>query len=152
MSLDVTGIFDQVESHLHRTGRFDQVGMHESKNAPGNGLVVEAWTEQITAVALVSGLSVASVRLELNIRVRKNMLAEPQDAIDPEILSAVDLLMNNFAGDFELGGEVMHVDVLGAYGAPMNARAGYIEQDKRMYRTMTISLPLIIADVWTEVA
>ncbi|MEU0411728.1 hypothetical protein ABZ307_28455 [Streptomyces griseorubiginosus] len=152
MSLDVASIFDQVESHLHRTGLFDQVGMHEPKSAPGNGLSAEAWVEQITAVAAVSGLSTAGVRLEMNIRVRKNMLSEPQDEIDVVVLGAVDLLMNNFAGDFELDGEVMHVDVLGAYGTPLNARATYIEQDKRMYRAMTISLPLIIDNAWAEVA
>lgn len=152
MAIDVTGVFASVESHLRDGGLFDQVGMHEPKSGPGTGMAAVAWVSRLRALALVSGLSSVSVRLELSIRVYKNMLSQPQDDIDTEVLQAVDALLNDFAGDFELGGEVMHVDLLGAYGDSLAAEAGYLEQDGKLYRVMVITLPLILADVWTEVA
>jgi hypothetical protein len=44
------------------------------------------------------------------------------------------------------------VDLLGAHGIPLSARAGYDEQDSKMFRVMDINLPLVINDVWQQTA
>jgi hypothetical protein len=52
------------------------------------------------------------------------MLTDPEDAIDPELLAAVDALMSAYSGDFQLGGLITQVDLLGAYGKPLGAERG----------------------------
>jgi hypothetical protein len=78
------------------------------------------------------------------------MLAEPQDAIDPAMLDAVDLLCGAYSAGFTLGGALRSIDLLGTYGAPLSAKAGYLTQDSKLYRVMTITLPCIVNDLWTQ--
>lgn len=150
MALGVTAILAAVESHALATGRFDRVNRHEPKSAPGNGLSAAIWVQSLRPVAAASGLNSTSARLELSERVYMGMLAEPQDDIDTRVLEAVDVLMTAYSGDFELGGLVRNVDLLGEHGDPLSADAGYLEQDKKIYRVMVITLPLIISDLWGQ--
>jgi len=151
MALDVDGIVDAVASHAGASGYFDRVNGHEPKNAPGNGLTAAAWFDTIRPV-LSSGLDSLSALLVLNVRLYTSMLQEPQDAIDPMMLRATGALFTAYAGDFTLGGLVRHVDLLGAEGAPLQAKAGYLNQDNKLYRVITITLPVVANDAWDEVA
>jgi hypothetical protein len=151
MTLAVSSIFNGVQSHALSVGHFERVNGHEPKVAPGVGVTCALWVQDITPVKS-SGLNSTSVRLEFTVRTYQSMLSEPRDAIDPKMLIAVSTLMAAYSADFTLGGLIRVVDLLGAYGDPMNARAGYLEQDKRLYRVMTITLPLIVNDVWDQVA
>ncbi|MET8987757.1 hypothetical protein ABZW49_20110 [Nonomuraea wenchangensis] len=80
------------------------------------------------------------------------MLQEPADAIDPAMLAALDALMSAYSGDFDLGGRIRNVDLLGQTGPPLSAQAGYLEQDGNTYRVFTVTLPLLINDVWDQEA
>lgn len=151
MSIDATTLIGAVRDHALTTGLFERVNGHEPKNAPGNGLTAAVWVQDIGPV-LSSGLAKTSARLALNVRIYSSMLQEPQDAIDPNIVSAVDDLFTAYSSDFELGGNVRCVDLLGMAGAPLSAQAGYLEQDKKLFRVMTITLPLIVDDAWDQVA
>lgn len=150
MALGASGILAAVESHALASGRFDRVNRHEPKSAPGNGLSAAIWVQSLRPVATASGLASTSARLELSERVYVGMLAEPQDDIDTRILEAIDTLMAAYSGDFDLGGLVRNVDLLGEHGDPLSADAGYLEQDKKLYRVMVITLPLIINDLWGQ--
>lgn len=150
MTLDVDNIIDAVASHAMASGYFDRVNGHEPKNAPGAGVSVAVWADSIQPV-LSSGLASLSASVVLNVRLYTSMLQEPQDAIDPAMLKAVSALFAAYAGDFTLGGAARHVDVLGAEGSRLFAKAGYLNQDNRMYRVITITLPVIVNDVWDEV-
>lgn len=150
MALNAGAILDAVVSHALASGQFERVNQHEPKNAPGNGLTAAVWVETIAPVRS-SGLAATSAVVTLNVRLYVSMLAEPQDAIDPNIVAAVDALMTAYSGDFELGGLVQAVDLLGMAGVPMSARAGYLDQDGKLFRVMTITLPLIVNDVWEQV-
>ena len=148
----VLDLFDKVTSHAASLGLFDsQVGTHEPKNAPGNGLWCAIWVQDIGPV-MSSGLSATSGRVILQIRIGSNMLAEPQDSIDPNILSAVTVLLGEYVGHFSLGGTVRAIDLRGMEGTPMSARAGYLPIDNRLFRVMDIILPVIVNDMWTEAA
>jgi hypothetical protein len=149
MSFDATSIFNVIVSHAMASGAFERVNQHEPKNAPGNGLTCAVWIDRIEPVKS-SGLISTSTRASFMIRVYSSMLQEPQDAIDPNIVSAVDVLMTAYSGDFELGSNVRDIDLLGAYGIPLSAQAGYINQDNKLYRVMTITLPVIVNDVWVQ--
>ncbi len=149
MSLGTAAILAAVISHAKASGKFERVLTHEPKSAPGNGLSVAVWVQSLRP-ASGSGLATTSARLELSVRVYTNMLADPQDAIDTHLLDAVDVLMAAYTGDFQLGGLIRNVDLLGEHGDPLAANAGYLEQDKRLYRVMVITLPLICNDLWSQ--
>lgn len=151
-TLDATGILNALVSHAAASGHFERVNTHEPKNAPGNGLTAALWLDRIEPVRQRSGLAASSVLLLFNLRAYTNMLAEPQDAIDPRLLAAVDALMAAYSGDFELGGQVANVDLLGAHSDGLSAQAGYLEQDNKLMRVMTIVLPLVVNDLWAQVA
>jgi hypothetical protein len=121
MSLDSNAIIDAVASHAAASGWFERVNRHEPKNAPGHGLTAAVWVDQLGPVPAGSGLRKTSARVVLNVRVFQNMLAEPQDEIDPNMMSAVDALMTAYSGDFELGGNVRNVDLLAQAGTPLAA-------------------------------
>lgn len=152
MTLNMSGILDAVVSQAATLGYFDMVNAHEPKSAPGSGLTLAVWVQRTDPVGQASGLNAVTVRLEFNVRIFQNMIAEPQDAIDPNMMAAADALMSAYCSHFTLGGLVRNVDIKGAHGAGLGLEAGYIEQDKKMYRVMTITLPLIVNDLWTEVA
>ncbi|MFJ4624227.1 hypothetical protein [Streptomyces sp. NPDC088812] len=152
MALDILGITNAVVSHAMASGRFETVNGHEPKNAPSTGgLTAAVWSERVTPVR-GSGLDSLSVLLVLNVRVFTSAVQEPADAIDPDMIAAVDDLCAAYTGDFTLGGLVRHVDLLGAYGQPLDIRAGYLQQDGVHFRVMTISLPVVVNDLWEEVA
>ena len=150
MAIDATGILDAVVSHALASGFFDRVNTHEPKSAPPSGLTCAIWVQSIGPVPLGSGLASTTGRLGLQVRLYTSMTAEPQDAIDPGLMRAVDGLLAAYSGDFELGGLVRNVDLLGAYGDPLSARAGYLNVDGKLMRIMDITLPLIVNDLWTQ--
>jgi hypothetical protein len=47
---------------------------------------------------------------------------------------------------------VRNVDLLGAYGAGLSALAGYLNVDNKMFRVVDLTLPLIVNNVWEQVA
>jgi hypothetical protein len=149
VSLGAKAILDAVRTQILSTGRFERALTHEPKSAPGNGVTAAVWVDSIRPAA-GSGLATTSARLVLKIRVYTNMLREPQDQIDIDILTAVDVLMAAYSGDFTLGGLVREVDLLGADGDPLSADAGYLEQDSKLYRVMVITLPLVVNDLWAQ--
>jgi hypothetical protein len=152
MSLDTTGMLDSIVSHAMRLGLFERVNTSEPKNAPGNGLTAAVWLQMVSPVAAASGLAATSARVEFTLRMFSNMLQEPQDAIDPEMLRSVDVLMGAYSSDFDLGGTVRNVDLLGAHGVGLSAVAGYLSVDNKMFRVVDVTLPLIVNDVWEQVA
>ncbi|MFB4424804.1 hypothetical protein C5F59_027460 [Streptomyces sp. QL37] len=149
MSLPITDITDRVVSHALGLGLFETVNRAEPKNAPGNGLTCAIWTERIGFVRS-SGLASGSARLVFTVRIYSNINAAPDEAIDPEMLNAVDQLFAAYSADFTLGDLVRHVDLLGVYGVPLEAVAGYLLVEGGEYRVITIVLPLIVNDLWTE--
>ncbi len=150
MSLNTKNLVNALASHAMTLGRFERVNGHEPKNAPGSGLSCAIWLQYIGPARGQSGLKATTGRVVASVRVYSNMLAEPQDAIDPEVGDAVDALMAAYSNDFELGGLIRNVDLLGATGVPLQAEAGYISIDKQMFRVMTIQVPMIINDIWEQ--
>lgn len=147
LPFDAAAIFAAAADHAYASGLFDRVTGHEPKSAPGSGLTAAFWLADLRPVPAESGLSLTTYRLVLSIRIYNPMLQEPQDGIDPAILTATSALVIGYSGDFTLGGLVKSVDLLGRAGEPLSGRAGYIEQDKKLYRAVVITLPLILNDL-----
>lgn len=161
MSFDqaaVQDLFDRVQSHAMTLGIFETVNTHEPKSKPGNGLHCAIWVDAIRPAGRASGLAAVSGVVSLRCRIYTSMLQEPQDAIDPDLLTATTTLLNAYSGNFSLStpvAAVRSVDLLGMYGEQLAAQAGYLQVGSgggSLKRIMTVTLPVIVNDLWTEVA
>lgn len=148
----ILAIFNAVESHAEASGYFETVNRHEIENAPGHGLHVEIWLQRLGPVAAASGLAATTGLLLINNRIRAPITQESADAIDPYMLEATLNLMGAYSGDFEFGGNVRNVDLLGAHGVPLQFIGGYLPQGSSLSRVYTIDLPLVINDLWSQSA
>ena len=149
---DFNAILDVPRSHAMASGVFENVEGHEPKNGPKNGITAATWVQDIAPLGEASGLTSTSGLLVLMFRIYQNFLAEPPDAIDPNMLTAADVMMTALSGDFTLGGTVRNIDLLGEFSEGLRGRAGYLNQDSKVYRVMDISIPVVINDLWTQVA
>jgi hypothetical protein len=152
MSLDIASILDGIVSHALRLGYFERVNQHESVNPPGHGLTAAVWVQDIMPVPARSGLASTSTRLAFTVRLYASAVQQPVDAIDPAMVTATDALMRAYTGDFDLGGAVAEIDLLGAHGIPLRAQAGYVQMDGALMRIVDITLPVVLNDLWSQEA
>lgn len=148
--MNITGILNALVSDAETTGLFDKVNTHEPKSAPRSGLTLAIWLDRVEPYALGSGLTSTSAVLVFNARLFTKMTQYPQDAIDPDMLTAVDTLMAKYSGDFDLNNMIRNVDLLGETSFHLSAQAGYVNQDSTLYRVVTLTIPLIVNDAWTQ--
>ncbi len=151
-SAAVNALFDDVVSIAQALGDFDSVNAHEPKSAPGNGLTAAVWVQDIRPAPRGSGLSATSGVVTFSVRIYTSFVAQPFDMIDPNVLSATTDLLGAFSGSFTLDGDIRAIDLLGMYGAPLSAVAGYLNQDGKVYRISTVTLPFIVNDLWEQVS
>ncbi len=146
--MDTSGIINAIVSHAMSTGLFDAVNGHEPKSAPGAGITCSIWAQRIGTAS--SGQAVTSARVQFNVRLYMPFRSQPEDSIDPAMISAVDVLMDAYAGDFTLGGLVRSVDLHGAEGTPFESSAGYVTYNQQPYRIYDITLPVVVNDTWNQ--
>lgn len=153
----INQVIDKIVSYALSTGRFDHVNQHEPKSSPGHGMNCSVWADSIAPTT--SGQDATSVVVNFQARVYMSFNQQPFDMIDPKILAAVTDLMGAFSGDFDFGGvaNIRYVDLLGATNSGsrmqgLSAQAGYVEIDRNMFRVMTIFIPIVINDAYTQVA
>lgn len=150
----INQVIDKVVSYALANGRFIEVNGHEPKSAPPpGGPTCSVWAQRIRPVSS-SGQAATSAVLELSVRIYISFIQQPYDQIDPQILAAVTDLMGTFSSDFNFGGVagVRAIDLLGMEGTAMSANAGYVEIDRKMMRVMTITVPIIVNDMFTQAA
>lgn len=150
--IGIRNLIDAVTSHASAAGLFDSVQGHEPKSAPANGLLYAVFVSALGPARTGSGLSMTTARVELTGRVYKDFKSEPEDLIDPDMVDAVDTLFAAYTGDFDLGSNARNIDLLGAQGAPLSARAGYQRLDNGIFRVMDIVIPIIVNDAWNQEA
>jgi hypothetical protein len=151
IALDFPAIRDALVSHAEATGRFTAVTKHEPFSKPA-GVHAAIWLDTLTPVERASGLAGVAVRLAFVCRVYLGAESKPYDDVDAKGLAAADRLMAAWAGDFTLNGRIRNVDLKGAHGVPLSAQSGYQRIGDTTYRVITLTVPLIVNDVWEEVA
>jgi hypothetical protein len=152
MSLQIDTILDKLVSHALTLGVFEKVNTSEPKSAVSSGLTGAIWVQAIAPVPVGSGLASTTKRVEFSFRLYTRMTREPQDSIDPMMIKAVDLLMDQYESHFSLDGNVKMIDLLGQAGTPLSAQAGYINQDGKVMRVITLTVPVVVNDVSTQAA
>lgn len=148
-------IFDAVVSDVQACGYFDRINRHEPKRrAVLTGLTAAVWVTGIDPISgsAGSGLASTSARIVFMVRGYSNMLKEPQDMIDPQLMRAMSAIMRRYHDDFDFGLDplVRNVDLLGAFGISLSLVTGYLEQDGVMMRIADLTVPVIVNDVWTQ--
>jgi hypothetical protein len=150
----VNDVFARLESYAMGTGRFDMVNQHEPKSAPGVGVSFSVWIQLMKPWPKGSGMGITTGVVVFQGRIYTNFRSQPFDMIDPNVTSAAMDLMGSISGDFDLGGndDVRNVDLLGASGHSLSFQAGYVEIDRQMHRVVTITIPIIINDMFNQEA
>jgi hypothetical protein len=134
------------------SGFFDQVNGHEPKSAPAAGLSAALWLDTVQPNPTRSGQATVSLICTFSLRLYTSMLSEPQDAIDPRMMTACVGLMAVFCGNFGLDGTVAAVDLLGMAGPGLTSQSGYLVIGAgQLQRVMTITIPVLIDDAFAEV-
>lgn len=154
MAFDETAINDvlsRIESLALDSGYFDDVNGHEPKSSPGTKVTFAVWVQNIIPVES-SGLAITSGLFILNGRIYMSMMRKPYEIIDPKITAAASYIIGRMNASFQLGGNdgVRAIDLLGMAGTKLSAAAGYVEIDRQMLRVMTITIPIIINDMWAQ--
>jgi hypothetical protein len=151
--LDSVGIFSALSSHAMKSGLFESVNGHETVSAPGNGLHYETWYNRISPVRGGSGLNLTSALVIFNGRIKCDAMREPRDGVETDVLTATDRLLLAYSGQFQLAlSNVRAIDLLGLSGVQLEARGGYLKMDTRDYRVSEITIPIIVSDVWEQLA
>lgn len=150
--MDIKAIQAALTSFAAASGLFEQIRGAEPKGKPGQGLTAAFWIGPIDPIPEASGLAATTVRLIYTLRVYLPMLVEPVDEIDPTVGAAAGAMFTAISGDFDLGGLIRNVDLLGAFGIPLAAKPGYIMQDSTVFRSMDVIIPMIINDEYPQAA
>lgn len=145
-------VLDAVVSDVQRSGYFDRVNTHEPKSAPRTRMTAAIWYQAMEPIPLASGLASTSARVVFILRMYQNWLMEPQDMIDPKMHQAASNLMRRYHDDFDFGGLIRNIDLLGAFGVALSAQSGFLDIDGTMHRVIDITIPCIINDVWPQVS
>jgi hypothetical protein len=144
-------LVDRIASLASSTGFFDRVNTHEPKNKPGRGLTCAVWIDRIEPGRGRSGLTATTARVVFNVRIYTNMLQNPQDSIDPNMMDAADALFLVYSNGFELGSPERFIDLLGiTQGHELFCQSGYINIDNMVFRVLTFTVPVIVNDAWPQ--
>ena len=134
-----------IQSHLMSGGAFVSVELGQpSAVAPGQRITAAIWIERIQVGNVFLG--VVDKIYEVNIRLYRDMLAEPQEQGELDLALTVQDIGSDLLGDFDLGATVRNIDAGGIYGTPMSARWGYTSVANVMFRSVDITVPIIVND------
>lgn len=151
-------LFTAIQSGGQKLGVFDQVVTHEPKSAPQGLPALAVWLAPVTPLGTASGLGATSGRISLAGRIYIPDTTKPEDVVDAKLLGLISALFGWVTGGFTLIDPVtsqplvMEVDLLGHFGEPLAAVPGYLEQDGKFFRVANLTIPLIVSDLWQQVA
>lgn len=147
-----------VAADVLSTGYFNSVNSLDGppQRQPVQGLTAAVWPDTLGPVPLNSGLAATSARVVMMVRLYKALAEQldyppaTTDHIDTAMLLAASALIRRYHDDFDFGGTIRNVDLLGAFGEPLSARTDWLAHGPVVYRITEITVPCIVNDVWTQ--
>jgi hypothetical protein len=149
----VKNIFTKLRDHAGTLGVFEHVEGHALINPPTSGVAVAFEAGPIRPGAQYSGLAATSLVFTCTASIYTTLQSQPADDIEVDISAAAAALMWALSGDFDLGGLVRNVDLLGATGVGLSADPGYLKlPDGGSFRASVVTIPMVINDVLDQVS
>lgn len=140
---DVNALYAALESHAKLLNIFARVNTHDSENAPGTGLSCSILLGPIAGDGKLSGQGSVSGTITFLVMVWNPLMQRPLEGVDPAVLTAVSTLLNEYSGNFTLGGTVRNIDLLNLRADPV-----YVNQEGTEFRVMQVTVPIAINDLW----
>ncbi|HET9889648.1 MAG TPA: DUF4082 domain-containing protein [Mycobacterium sp.] len=151
--LNFDNLIDAVLSKAATLGIFETVAEHDQLNAPTNGINFNVLFGTVKPARGSSGLAATSVVVLLNAYLyRQTAGSLPLDQVDKSMVDALSVFFAALTGAYTLGGLVRKIDLLGEFGTPLTASGGYADYAGANYRVIKVGIPLVVDDVWQQVA
>ena len=137
MVFDITSSIRAIQGHLMASGWFDRVQVGEPKGPPGNGLTAAIFMDNVAVEELT--LSTTIERHEVVVRFYTPELQETTPIREDRLEKATAYIEKAWFGDFSLGAAVRNIDI-----SQLAWDFGHVNIDRIEYRTVEITLPLIV--------
>lgn len=147
--LNLKKIYSALNSHAKSTKLFQSVQQHDPKSGLRKGSIACGIALRTVNTAR-SGLNSTSARMDFDLLLYGHADGEPADSIDLNLAEAADTMIERLLEDLTLGGEAANIDVQGSDGGSLSVQTGYFEGDENTYRVFTVSIGVIVNDVWTH--
>lgn len=146
----INTLVGNIKAGCTQLGVFQQVLSHEPKSAPQHDKTLAFWWTDIKPSTHFSDFVNTAGVVIFQHRIYIGMLTKPEDQVEADLMNATSKLIGEYSGEFSFGHSVINVDLLGIEGTTLSARTGYVEIDKRLFRTSNITVPVIIDALWTQ--
>ena len=155
MAFNIKATLDAISSHIARTGYVNDVRIGEPVSPPDA-------IEKMHAAIYMAGAGVVSLTLSTTIEVhsvvvrlyRRAAFGQGDDAgqVEAEMALAVSQVTSNLVGEFDLGSTMRNIDIAGQYGQSLSATWGYITIGNTVFRTVDLTVPLVVDESATQAA
>ena len=134
-----------IQSHLMAGARFAAVELGQpAQVAKGTKMSAAIWLKTISVGDVF--LIVVDKVYTVNIRLYRDMLTEPQEQGEFDPALTVQEIGSDLLSDSTLGASVRNIDAAGIFGTPVSAQWGYTSVAGWMFRTVDITVPIIVND------
>ena len=147
MAFNIKATLEAVESHISRSGYVSDVQIGEPVAPPDA-------TDRIHAAIYMATAGVAELTLSSTIELhvatirlyKRAAFTEGDDAgeVEMDMALAVSEITSNLIGEYDLGATIRNIDVAGQYGQAVTAQWGYVALNQTMFRSVDITLPLVV--------
>lgn len=153
-NVDAGAIIAAVKGRLMAIGIFDTVNGHEPVSSPGLGQHASVYLGPIRPTDR-SGLSSTSLVMLIMVRIWISAQAQDRDDTEIKLASATSASYGALIAGFQLADATgvptaCAIDIRGMAGTRMESVPGYANFDGTEYRVQTITVPVLVENVWDE--
>jgi hypothetical protein len=155
MAFNIKATLDAIASHIARTGYVAETRIGEPSSPPDAVDKLHAAIYMASASVVQLTLSTTIEQHVVTVRLyRRAAFGQGDDAgqVEAEMALAVSQISSNLIGEFDLGATMRAIDIAGQYGQAFNAQYGYVSIGTTMFRTVDITVPLIVDGSATQAA
>lgn len=155
MAFNIKATLDAIASHIATTGYVSEVRVGEPSSPPDAIDRMHAAIYMASANVVELTLSTTIEQHVVTVRLyRRAAFGQGDDAgvVEAEIALAVAQITSNLVGEFDLGATMRNIDIGGQYGQSLSATFGYVSLGTTMFRTVDITVPLIVDGSATQAA